>query len=60
MNKLWYQSRSLWVGFISIIGIVFFGADVVPPEIQAVILSVIVFILRFITKKPIVLTKNQL
>ena len=60
MNKLWYQSRSLWVGVMSIIGIIFFGADVIPPEIQAVILSIIVFILRFITKKPIVLTKKQL
>ena len=60
MNKLWYQSRSLWVGVISIIGIVVFGTGEIPPEIQAVALSIIVVILRFITKKPIVLTKKQL
>lgn len=53
MNKRWYASKTLWVNLIAIAGIVFFGGQL-PAETVTIILAVINFLLRLITKEEIV------
>ena len=55
----WYTSRTLWVAFIAFVvtGFQAFGVDVPVIEegsaTMGMILSVIFFVLRLITKKPV-------
>ena len=55
--KKWYASKSLWIAFI---GFIYAGLQVggivespLSPEAQAMLLSIIMFILRAITKEPL-------
>ena len=59
MNKKWYTSKTLWVNFITIIAIAFFGIGTVPPEFLAMGLALINMILRWITKAPVVWTEKK-
>ena len=59
MGKVWYKSRTLWISLASIVGVVFFGSGTIDPDIQAVILTVIAFVLRLITGEPVVWTNKK-
>lgn len=57
-SKKWYESRVLWVNAISIVSVFatkHFGIEI-TAEMTVTILGVINAILRFITKKPIVIS----
>jgi hypothetical protein len=57
-TKSWLESKTLWVNFISIVSVFLakhFGIEV-TAEMTVTILGVINAILRFITKKPIVIS----
>ena len=63
MSKVWYTSKLLWVGVVTalygvlkVFGIIEFELS---AEIMATVLGVIVFILRLVTKKPIVLSEKK-
>ena len=53
MNKLWYESKQLWLNVLAIVGLIFFGGEL-PTETVAMILALLNFLLRLITGKPIV------
>ena len=59
MNKKWYTSKTLWVNFLGIVGIAFFGIGEIPPELLAMGLAVINMILRWITKGPVTFTEKK-
>ena len=55
--KKWYTSKSLWIAFI---GFIYAGLQVagvtdspLSPEAQAMVLSIIMFLLRLVTKEPL-------
>jgi hypothetical protein len=56
-KKKWYLSKSVWVGLIAFIGGILqaVGTISVPisPETQIMILGMIAFVLRLITKDPV-------
>ena len=54
--KNWYQSKTLWVNAIAIVAIVsqaVTGREVIPAETQGMLLAIINFVLRLITKEEI-------
>ena len=54
-SKAWYLSKTLWVNFISIVGVFTakqFGFEITAEQ-TVTILGVINAILRFITKQPV-------
>ena len=53
MNKAWYKSKTLWVNFLAVIGIVVFGKEF-TVETVGIALTVINFLLRLITKESVV------
>ena len=61
-GKVWYLSKSIWVGLITLIwGLLqYFGVvdQALTPETLATVLGVVIVILRFVTKKPIELQKR--
>ena len=56
--KKWYASKTVWVNAIALVGAVLVGAGVwdnpLSPDTEVIILSVINFVLRFVTKEEIV------
>jgi hypothetical protein len=54
-SKLWWQSRTLWVAFVSFVAAAIQSKYgwVVSPEYQAYALTVVVTVLRFLTKQPV-------
>ena len=55
-NKVWYTSKTLWWNALVIVGIIIqavTGKEIIDPEAQVLILGVINFILRLVTKQPI-------
>lgn len=57
MKKKWYLSKTLWVNIIAIIAYaiqLFVGKNIITPEYQGLILAVINFGLRLITKHELV------
>jgi len=55
VNKKYYLSKTLWVGFIAFIAAIIqslFGW-IIPAEVQLTILSGVMLALRFITKEEI-------
>ena len=58
VKKAWYTSKTIWVNLIALVSAVLVGVGVLDVEISvetvAVILTVINFLLRFITKEEIV------
>lgn len=57
-SKPWYASKVLWTNAIAIVGVFtakHFGLEI-TAEMTVTILGVINSILRFITKKPIVIS----
>ena len=50
MTKKWYASKTLWLNVIGILAIIF-GPDIISPEIEATILSILNFVMRLITKE---------
>jgi hypothetical protein len=57
-GKAWYESKVLWTNFISIVGVFLakhFGIEI-TAEMAVTMLGIINGILRFITKKPIVIS----
>jgi hypothetical protein len=51
--KKWYESKTIWVNFIAFIGILLqgiFHKEVLSGEAQAMILALVNFLLRLITK----------
>ena len=56
-KKKWYLSKSVWVGFIALVGGILQATGVIEvpisPEMQITILGVIAVILRMITSDPI-------
>jgi len=54
-SKKWYESKTLWVNIISIIGIFTASKSGVEmsPEMVTTVLGVINMVLRFVTKKEI-------
>ena len=58
MNKKWYKSKTMWVNLIAAAVIVVQGVtkmDIIPVEIQAMILSLLNLALRSVTKENITL-----
>ena len=56
--KKWYLSRSLWVNAIMLAGVVIFnatGQDILTPEVQGAIITVVNVILRVITNEELTL-----
>jgi hypothetical protein len=54
--KKWYESKTIWVNFIAILGIVLqkqFELDILNEEIQGPLLVLINVILRITTKSKI-------
>lgn len=62
--KMWYTSTELWTAAISLGAFIaqgIYGHVVLPMEIQASVVTLLIFILRgFKTKGPIAWTKNQM
>lgn len=55
-NKRWYLSKTIYINAIVFIGIIaqqISGKDIITPEFQVVILSLINLILRAVTKENI-------
>jgi len=58
-KKRWYESKTLWVNFLSIVALIVHdltGVDWFDAETQVILLGVINIILRAITKKELVFT----
>lgn len=58
-NKLWYESKVLWINLIGILYVIFgknLGVDFTTPEMTAMILTVVNIVLRFVTKKEVTLS----
>jgi len=55
--KKWYLSKSVWVGFVTLIYGILFATGTIGTEINeatlATVLGIIIVILRFITKSEI-------
>ncbi len=61
MGKVFWKSKYFWVNLIGLIAFVLqsqFGF-ILSPEVQAMILTFINFILRFFTKEAITWTSNN-
>ena len=62
MTKKWYSSKTLWVAAISFVGAILQVTGVIEApisaDIQVTILAVLTFILRLITKEPVVIEKK--
>jgi hypothetical protein len=56
MNKAWYKSKTLWTNVIAIVGIIAFGKEFDVTTV-GVVLTVINFILRLVTKSNVVWTE---
>lgn len=55
-GKKWYDSKTVWVNAVMLTGVVFqsvTGQNVITPEIQATIITIVNLILRAITKDKI-------
>lgn len=56
-KKKWYLSKSVWVGFIGLVGGLLQATGVIAvewgPETVAMILGIVVVLLRIVTKEPI-------
>lgn len=61
-TKPWYVSKTIWVNLIGLVSAILFAAGVISAELDpatvAIILTVINFILRMITKSEIVWKNN--
>ena len=57
--KLWYTSKQIWLNIIAVIAFLVqkYTHFVIDPQTQAALLILINFILRCITKQPIVWTE---
>lgn len=53
MQKKWYLSRTLYLNIIGV-AVILFGADKVTPEISGIVLGIINFVMRLITKEELV------
>lgn len=54
--KKWYMSKTLWVNFLAFVAILLqgiTGKEVLSPETQGIILTLINMMLRFVTKHEI-------
>jgi hypothetical protein len=59
MGKTFWKSKTFWVNLIALLAYVIFGVDAVPPEMLATILVGINYLLRLITKEPIIWTGKK-
>jgi len=60
VSKMWYTSKQFWTGIVAAVGALLqmkFGW-IIPPEYQGYVFTGILFLLRFITKKPLVWTNG--
>ncbi|MBK5242831.1 hypothetical protein [Clostridium sp.] len=56
VSKKWYLSKTIYVNSIMLVGVMaqqIAGKDIITPELQVVILSLVNLILRSITKENI-------
>ena len=56
-NKKWWASKTLWVNAIALVAMIvqgITGKEIISLEYQAMALSAINFILRLVTKSPVV------
>jgi hypothetical protein len=54
--KKWYASKTIWTNVLMLIGAIIYnttGQDLLTPEVQAAIITVVNVILRIITKEEI-------
>lgn len=56
MNKAWFKSKTLWINVIAIVGIILYGKEFDSSTV-GIVLGVINFLLRLITKQPVVWTE---
>lgn len=57
INKKWYLSKTVWVNIIATVGIIaqaVTGKEIVPAEGQVILVSVVNFLLRTVTKENII------
>lgn len=57
VSKKWYLSKIVWVNAIMLAGVIVqqvSGKDIITPELQVTILSVVNLILRSVTKENLV------
>ncbi len=55
-NKKWYLSKTIYVNTIMLVGVIaqqITGKEIITPELQVVILSLVNLILRGVTKENI-------
>lgn len=54
-NKFWYRSRTLWLNFMALVVFIlqFQFGFVIPMDVQAAVLAILNFFLRFATVQPI-------
>lgn len=54
--KKWYTSKTVWSNFIMLIGVIVLNTtvkNILTPEVQAAIITVVNLLLRIITKEEI-------
>jgi len=55
--KKWYASKTLWTNAVMLAGVVILnitGQDILTPEVQGAIITVVNVILRVVTKEEII------
>jgi len=56
MARKWYASKTIWSNAIMLAGVVVLnttGKDILTPEVQAAIITVVNVVLRVVTKEEI-------
>ena len=54
--KKWYASKTIWTNAVMLVGVIILnttGKNLLTPEVQAAIISVVNLILRVVTKEEI-------
>lgn len=59
MGKTFWKSKTFWVNLVALLAFVFFGTQEIPPEMMATILVAVNYLLRLLTKEPIVWTSKK-
>lgn len=57
INKKWYLSKTVWVNAIATVGIIvqaITDKEILSPELQVLVLSVVNLVLRTVTKENII------
>lgn len=62
LQKEWYYSKTLWVNILALVAATLqglTGKDVLSPEMQLGIITIVNILLRTLTKHELVVTKDE-